>query len=402
MSMSPVTQRFQEVLMTKRAEGRKRRPKTRPDGTGSEYETSKGYWVATWPLPPTTEGKRRVKEFAAQTKAEAIAKRKQWLEDPKQSKKAKKKPSEHSVMGVGESWLANLEDLGRKRSTISHYRSLLETHVEPAALGALKIDRVKREHIEQLYGSLRAGGDSMRTRQAVHTTLNGLFKYAFDRELIDEMPMTRVKRPGGSRQARVKSIERVRIWTRDEVKAFLIVARNPERHYGRLFELMLGTGLRPGEAYALKWGVVDLDARTLRVDLELVDVDGKVTFETPKTEQARRTIPIGKSTCKLLGGMTRGKRGDLIFASEAATPCDRNNVRRALSSYAKSVGVPVLTPHELRHTHASQLLAANVPIKVVSERLGHRDVKTTLDLYQHLLPGMGETAAAEVDAILAG
>lgn len=385
----------------------KRNPKARADGTGSEYKRkSDGRWVATYPMPPGPDGKRRrPKEFSARTKREAIAKRRDWIQrggvEADERKERTEGPAPGSVAAVGKEWLAYLADHGRKRSTIAAYRSALNTHVKTAALGQLRIDKVKREHIENLQTGMRSGKHSMRTRQAVHTMLNGLFKYAVDRTIIETSPMERIKRPGGARQARVKQRERAPAWSVAETKKLLKVAR--ERHYGPLIELMLDTGLRPGEAYALTWGCVNLSDRTLRVELELVDVDGRVTYETPKTEQARRTVKLSKSTCAMLerlhdsAGST--KRGDFVFRTGAGTPCDRNNVRRALAAMCTAAEVPIHTPHSCRHTHASQLLQAGVNIKVVSERLGHRDVKTTLDVYSHLLPGMGQAAADAVDRL---
>lgn len=371
----------------------------RTHGEGSVYYRERdGRWVATVDLGADPGGRRRRKEFSAKTKKDAVAKRSKWLRSgaKNKEKRADKAPTFDQV---GKMWLAFLADQGRKRTTVSNYTSMMRVHVTPTFLAGMRIDMIRREHIERFHGDLRYRKVSMRMRQAVHVVLNGVIKHAIERELIDLNPMQRVKRPGGAKQARVKSDrDRVRIWTEADVRRF--IAFSKDFHYGPLFEVALGTGLRPGELYALRWGDVDLVRGTLSVRETMTYCDGEIMFERPKTEQSRRTIKLAKATIKTLREIGKQGRDQLVFTTKSGAPCDRNNVRRSLRAIARSAGLEERTPHELRHTHASLLLARGTPIKVVSERLGHRDVTTTLEVYQHLLPGMGERAADEIDAML--
>ena len=188
------------------------------------------------------------------------------------------------------------------------------------------------------------------------------------------------------------------MWTEEEVRSFIGHAK--DYHYGPLFEVALGTGLRPGELYALRWGDVDLVRGTLSVRETMTYCNGEIMFERPKTEQSRRTIKLAKATVTTLRAIGKEASDQLVFTTRSGAPCDRNNVRRSLRAIARSAGLEERTPHELRHIHASLLVARGTPIKVVSERLGHRDITTTLEVYQHLLPGMGERAADEIDAML--
>lgn len=364
-------------------------------GDGSVYKrSSDGRWIASVALGQSADGKQLRKVFYGKTRKEAADKRRDYVRSGRDAvDRAKAKGA--TVSSVGEEWLTWLADQGRKRATLAGYASALAHHVLPAPLGAVRIDRVRREHVEQLQESLRRAGASTRTRQAVHVVLNGIFKHALDRDLISRSPMVGLRRPGGARQAQEKP-DRVRVWTEDEVRSFLRVARGTV--YGRLFEFMLATGVRPGEAYALRWRDVDAKKRTVTIRESLVDVAGEVTFEAPKTDQARRTIPVGPSTLDVLG--PRGKAGELVFTNNAGSVHSRSNVRKALARLARKAGVPARTPHELRHTHASVLLARETPIKVVSERLGHRDVTTTLEIYAHLMPGMGAIAVEQIEAVI--
>lgn len=366
-------------------------------GEGSVFQRkSDGRWVARLPLGTGPDGKPVVRSFYGASRKEAADARRAFVKSGG-AVVARAKGTSTAVEAVGRMWLEALERHGRKPNTIATYGALLRTHVAPAALGAVKIDRVTRAHVETFLVDLRAGGASARTQQAVHSVLLGLFRHAMDQGLITSLPTAGVKRPGGARQAKVKP-ERVRVWTAAEARRFLEVAR--DTHNGRMFAAALGTGLRPGELFALRWRDVDLDRKTIAVRESLVEVNGEITFGPPKTEQSKRTIPIDDATAAALGAP--GSKGELVFANQAGGPHNRNNVRRSLTALCKRAGVPVLTPHEIRHCHASLLLAAGVPIKVVSERLGHRDITTTLETYQHLLPGMGEQAATVIGSLLKG
>jgi integrase len=371
----------------------------RAHGDGSLYQReSDGRWVACVDLGVDLAGVRRRKEFSARTKKDASEKRAAWIKSGALARH-RRVIEAATVAEVAKMWLDYLGDQGRKRATIAGYRCMYTVHVASSFLAPIRVDLVVREHVERLYRDLAAKGLSMRMRQAIHVVLNGIFKHAIERELIARSPMERIKRPGGSKQARVKPHHRVRVWTEEEVRQFVEVAKGTQ--YGPLFEVALGTGLPPGELYALRWGDLDLYRGTLSVRETLVECEGEVTFETPKTEQSRRTIKLAKTTVATLTAIGKRGRNDLVFATQLGAPCDRNNVRRSLRALARKAGLEERTPHELRHTHASLLLARGTPIKVVSERLGHRDVTTTLEVYQHLLPGMGERAADEIDAMLA-
>lgn len=148
---------------------------------------------------------------------------------------------------------------------------------------------------------------------------------------------------------------------------------------------MLTTGLRLGEALALRWQDVDLDGGQLSVSHILQRVDGEFQLLEPKTASSRRTIRLAAVTMAAL----RAHRAEqaivsidgsgLVFPSATGAPIEAGNVRRCFSRLLRRAGFPKLRVHDLRHSWASIQLAMGTPAKVVQEQLGHSNIGTTMD-----------------------
>ncbi len=138
----------------------------------------------------------------------------------------------------------------------------------------------------------------------------------------------------------------------------------------------------------------------------------KPLIGTPKTARASRRISLSKESVASLKahrhrqterGLELGsayRSGDLVFPSEDGSLQDPRLVLFRFKTLVKRFGVPALTFHDLRHTHATLLLAGGVHPKVVQERLGHASITVTMDIYSHVLPSIQEAAAAKIDEIL--
>lgn len=171
------------------------------------------------------------------------------------------------------------------------------------------------------------------------------------------------------------------------------------------------TGVRRGEVLALSWTDLDLSgaSATIRRSLEQTRKCG-LRFKHPKNNKGRRISLPGllvealkehraqqSKTGELLG---KGfNKHDLVFPREDGTIWKPEQFTDSYFRFTRKIGVRVRF-HDLRHSHASQLLRAGVPVKVVSERLGHSSIGITLDTYSHVLPGMQEEAAEKIDAAL--
>lgn len=170
---------------------------------------------------------------------------------------------------------------------------------------------------------------------------------------------------------------------------------------------------RRGEILALCWSDIDLDARVLTVHSSLSSpIKGKgPQFTEPKTSKSRRTIALPDQTIaelkahrsrqgaqRLLLGSAYRDDG-LVFAEADGTPFNPNKISSRWLEFRRESKVNARF-HDLRHTHATLLLKDGIPLKVVSDRLGHSTAVLTLDTYGHVLPGMDAAAAERFGDIL--
>ncbi len=173
------------------------------------------------------------------------------------------------------------------------------------------------------------------------------------------------------------------------------------------------TGMRRGEVLGLRWSDLDLDAARLSVRQALVAVGYDVITSTPKSHNARM-IDLDAETVRKLRqhrcqqNEERAEWGadyhdqDLVVAKENGEPIHPHTFSQSFERVIGRAGLRTIRLHDLRHTHASLALKAGVPVKVVSERLGHESPAFTLKQYAHVLPGMQAEAARSVAALVAG
>jgi integrase len=177
----------------------------------------------------------------------------------------------------------------------------------------------------------------------------------------------------------------------------------------------LFTGARLGEVLALRWNRVDLDAKVIQIReaLEPTKAHG-IRFKPPKSKAGRRDITLPnilvdalrehrKEQLELRIKLGAGKLPDdaLLFANLLGEPLQPSNVSSDWGDLAGRLGMPEVTFHGLRHTHASQLIAAGVDIVTVSKRLGHAKPSVTLAIYAHMFHTDDSKAAAAINAAFA-
>lgn len=223
--------------------------------------------------------------------------------------------------------------------------------------------------------------------------IHRVFRYAVLIDIIPANPLDKVIKP------KSKPIsKRDNYLSKDELKALLEITRDASlTYFGPLVHLLSYTGLREGEALALKWSDIDFENKQLSVTKTATRNHWKQIIQTPKTKNSIRTISIDDATLSVLKKWRKdqikiyfrnGKHfeGDdnFVFTNENADWVDAQNFTRYFKKTLKRHGMKVITPHGLRHTHASLLFAAGVEPKNISDRLGHSTIKITLDLYTHI------------------
>ena len=161
------------------------------------------------------------------------------------------------------------------------------------------------------------------------------------------------------------------------------------------------TGLRVGELLALRWGSIDLNARLLRV-CETV-YDGH--FDQPKTKRSARTIPIGTETAEILAALRPAAVDPkaLVFGTREGLPLERwNLLRKHLKPVAKKLGLPGVTWHLLRHSHATMLDSVGTPLGTMQSLLGHSTPEITREIYLHAIPEEQRRAVESVERLVFG
>ena len=290
----------------------------------------------------------------------------------------------------------------RAHATKNLYARLTTNWVEPS-IGNIRLDRLKPSDITRMLLAVEDAGLAGSTRRSVYAALRGALEDAVNNELLKDTPAKRVKRPRADRTE-------ARSLTPEEVARLLKGAEG--LRYLTALKLILGTGLRRGEALALRWEDVDLDRGEARVRGTLVrQDDGPLEVVKPKTARSRRVASLSPSVVALLKVHRarqleeRLKASNLwhdkgyVFATEFGQPVDPRNLRRAVQIAARKAelgeGIGV---HTLRHTYATTALLGGVPIHVVGQNLGHSSIAITADIYGHLTDEASKSAAETVSA----
>ncbi len=300
-----------------------------------------------------------------------------------------------------EDWIAKaLTASDRKQATKDLYATIARRHLVPR-LGRVQLARLRPSEVEALIVAERKAGLSPSTVRTVYTVLRAALDVAVRDGLVKRNAAAAVKRPTVDRKDAA-------YLTRDQAEALLVALRDDRLE--PLYRVMLATGLRRGEALALHWRDVDLDAGVLRVHWTLSRTSQGLQLDRPKTERSRRAVPLPRSAVETLRAHRTRQAAErlaagpvwedngLVFATEVGSPLEPRNVLRRFEALAGRAGVHGVTLHTLRHSAASFLLAAGTHTKVVQEHLGHSSYAITADIYSHVTPAQAREAADRLDA----
>jgi integrase len=291
--------------------------------------------------------------------------------------------------------------------TPSANRRNVDQHVA-SALGRRPLDKLTAEDIDLFYAALLTegrkgtGGESAglapKTVRNIHVMLNRALADAQRKGIVVRNVVALADAPTlkGRRRGEIKA------WDAGQLRVFLDAIRSHRLHPA--FHLSAHTAMRRGEVLGLRWCDLDLEAGRLSVCQVLVSIAYDVQLSDVKTGTGRRTIDLDPGMADVLkawrieraeehGGIEPA--GDeLVFAGSDDGWIHPQSFSQIFGRNVAQLDAPRMSLHDLRHTHATLLLKAGVPVKVVSERLGHSNVAFTMGVYQHVLPGIQAEAAA--------
>lgn len=301
---------------------------------------------------------------------------------------------------------------GLKDNTFQNYKYMYTQFVQPD-FGKSRIVRLKKSDVKRFYNMLAdERGLKVATIDNIHTVLHQVLDMAVDDNYIRHNPSSNVLKE--LKQSHNFDTEKRKALTVEEQKLFLTFLKDSRQynHWYPIFALMLGSGLRVGEATGLRWCDVDLEAKEIDVNHTLVYYNHAQNgcyfgVNTPKTKAGNRTVPMldlvrdallqekerqtfNELECKV----TVDAYTDFIFINRFGNVQHQGTLNKALRRIirdcndevlAKDENATVLLPrfscHNLRHTFTTRLIEAGVNPKVVQDTLGHKDISTTLGIY---------------------
>jgi integrase len=315
-------------------------------------------------------------------------------------------PDDGTVAAFVSSWVAALPAEGLEPSTIKHYAESV-ARLMPT-IGDLVLQDLTAFDLDRAYGELRELGREARTIRASHVAFRKMLTEAQRLGIVGKNVANEARPPKAS-AARAK---RFQIWTYDQMKMFLEAVADTD--HAAFWTIAAGTGMRLGEMVALRWGDVDFDDANVTVRHAVGNGQDGVYDKEPKSKASARTVELDapllavfrqhrKAQLERRVSIGEGWRdADLVFceADGSAIPPNRQSkrwtdlVRR--KAPALDVPLPCIRLHDLRHSHATQLLEAEVRADVVTERLGHESVAFTLQRYGHRYAGDQRSALARL------
>ena len=318
-------------------------------------------------------------------------------------------PSRMKVSEYLDRWLSEYAKLNVSPKTYERYTDIISRNIKPA-LGEYHLSKLRPLHIQSFYTDALTqgrkdgrGGLSAQTVLHFHRVLRKALQQAVKWQLLARNPTEAVEPPRPQR----KEMQVV-----DEAgTARLLQAVEGARLYMPVL-LAVMTGMRRGEILALRWQDTDLEKGQVAVRRSLEQTRDGLRFKQPKTGKGMRSVALPGIAIQVLRrhkteqAQERLKLGpayednDLVSPRPDGSPWPPDSLSTAFASLIRRSDLPRIRFHDLRHSHATQLLRHGIHPKVVSERLGHSKVGITLDTYSHVLPGMQEEAAGKVDAAL--
>lgn len=278
-----------------------------------------------------------------------------------------------------------------RESTRLRMTHVVERHILPT-FGGQRLNAVRQTDVQRWVRSLVDTGLATSTVESYYRVLAALYLDARRNNVVSKSPCDGVTLPRPERNASAL------VPLRPE--QVLALARAVPEHYSALVIVSAGLGLRQGEACGLTVDRVDFMRRQVRIDRQLVTLEGQaVKFGPPKTAASNRVVELPDVVAEELARhLARYGEGPqrLIFRSATDHPLRRSTWSDAFRAAAKAVGVTAST-HDLRHYCASQLIAAGCSVKAVQQHLGHATAAETLDTYAHLWHDDGERIRRAVD-----
>ena len=346
------------------------------------YRRKDGRWEGRYISGRKPDGSARYTSIYGKSYREVKA----LLEKRKGDKSRSAPSSALTVKSIMSAWLT-MRVTTVKESSFQRYETLINCHILPR-LGGIRISCLTAEILADFVLKLQKegrldghGGLSEKSVSDIMSVLRSALRLAGRNNAINVEALFDIKAPI-ARQKRVETLRDA------ECEALTNSIFADPDIYGAAYLLALNLGLRIGEICGLKWSDISLPDRLLYVNRTAIRIKSgshtRLTVQTPKTESALREIPIPAKLLSLLLRLKTNHSPDVFILTGSLTlPQDPRTLRAKFKRYLKEHGMRELRFHSLRHTFATRCIELGYDVKTLSELLGHKDIKTTLQLYVH-------------------
>lgn len=364
-------------------------------GEGSIYPRGDGRWVSYLRMP---DGRKKF--FSGRTR-DVVKARLAEAQRQAQAGRLVIGPNQ-TVAQYLERWLEEAVRHSVRPTTFMNYELCVRRLLPD--LGRVRLRALTPEHIQHALGSLIHDGLAARTVRQVHMVLRSSLKQAVLWRVIASNPSDAVKPPRPLRKE-------MRTLSEGDVQRLLAVTAGTRHH--SLWVFLVTTGVRLGEALALRWADIDFVEGGATIQRALQRHRGAgLAFVEPKSSRGRRIVPLPPETLSVLAAhryeldRERQRAGekwqehDLVFPSPVGRARDMSYLSFTFHRGLQRAGLPRLRIHDLRHTAATHLMTNHVHPKVVQELLGHSTIAITLDTYSHVMPALAKAASAHLSSLV--
>lgn len=321
------------------------------------------------------------------------------------------KPDKMIISKFSDIWLQKYAEAELGEATIANHVGRINNHINPA-IGLVELSKIKSIHIIDLLQSLKRkdGSEkplSVRAKADVYLTLKNIFKYAVKWGFILRDPMDQVDKPKD--KGTVKKTDN--FYDEDEIRNLLLTAEKTLPHWRVFITLALAVGMRRSELLGLEWSNIDLEKGELDVRQAIVRGRSGSVIKGTKNSSSFRLVSLSSSLIKELKEYKlhwrkeRFRMGDKwieeerewLFCNEDGTHFYPTTPTTWWNRFTSKAGVRHIRLHDLRHTAATILIARGNHAKIISERLGHSKIDTTMNIYGHALRSADRAAADSID-----
>lgn len=300
-------------------------------------------------------------------------------------------------------WLDNYSAVKElAENTYNGYLVNIKNHINPV-LGDLMLDEVTPEHTDMLLFELRKKGLSGTSQRYVLAVLHKAFETARKRRLITYNVVELIDKPK-------KNLFESEILNQEQVVTFINSLNQLKPHFSIALQILICLGCRRGEMLGLKWSDINFDTHRLRIVRSATPAKGGYHFSDCKTTKSRRELLIPDMLYDSLAKWKieqaqyitseNASNFDYVLCQPNGTIVRASSLNKQYKKLLEKNGLPNIRIHDLRHSWTSLMAKNNVPVKVVSEMLGHSKIQTTLDIYTHNNIQMQESAIGVINGLL--